>query len=368
MNDKARFVEKAMNPIGKLCAGIWLAASAAGACAQPGVRVLGVADGDAVLDAGCARVCVRGASFGAIATVARPGARRTEPLGPGMQAVFGVDAGGLPAGWRAQDQAGLFERQSYVGLVTRGTAITVGRQYSLDYLALVDVADPFGGGLAAVGADLMPGGARRLDNSIRVEHHAAGGWVTAATMGLGQQVGDLHANRAWGISLGITRGRFTLRVAHQNRNVTHTNQVMPVPDSSDQRSSVIAANWNLGSLVAYAGFDVNRGSGDLTLWNPDRPYSAAVPTTPSRDSRDLLLGVAVPRGPTTWLASWIRKNDRDLVNHDADQVAFGVTEALTRRTDVYAAVSRMWNRGAGGSGAVAGGGDKAINIGLRHAF
>jgi predicted porin len=356
-----------MNPVGKVCTGAWLAVMAAGAWAQSAGSGYGLADPGAVSGSACRPWCaptwVRAGNAG------RLDVRGAERTGPGTRAVYGVDAVRLPAIPRSQPSGPLFDRQSYIGLAAGSTAITVGRQYSLDYLALIDVADPFGGGLAA-GANLMQAGARPLDNSIRIEHRGAGGWVTAATVGLGEQVGDLHANRAWGISLGITRGRFTLRLAHQNRNVTNTRQVMPVPDSSEQRSSVLAANWNLGPLVAYAGVDVNRGSGNMTLWNPDRPYSAAITTTPSRDSRDLLLGVAIPHGHTTWLASWIRKNDRDLAIRDVDQFALGVTEALSRHTDVYAAISHIRNRrGYSGSDArAAGSGGKAINIGLRHAF
>jgi predicted porin len=148
--------------------------------------------------------------------------------------------------------------------------------------------------------------------------------------------------------------------------------VMPVGNSYEARNSIIAANLNLGGAIAYAAFGVNRGNGNITLWNPDNPYSASVSTTPSTDSRDVLVGLAIPHGATTFLASYIRKNDRDPANRDADQIAIGASYAASKRTDFYVAISRINNKnGAGyavGNASEAGSGNKAINIGMRHAF
>ena len=83
--------------------------------------------------------------------------------------------------------------------------------------------------------------------------------------------------------------------------------------------------------------------------------------------------MAVPVGQgTTLLASYIQKDDRDLANQDANQLAFGASHALSRRTDFYAAYSHIQNRnGAGytvGNASARGNGNSAINVGMRHAF
>ena len=147
---------------------------------------------------------------------------------------------------------------------------------------------------------------------------------------------------------------------------------MPLGNRYDSRHSLIAANLRVGPAIAYTAFGISRGHGNATLWNPTNPFSAALATTPSTDSREVLVGLAVPAGATTWLASFIRKNDKDLANNDADQIAFGASYALSRRTDFYAAISRINNRrGAGytvGNASESGHGNKAINIGMRHAF
>ena len=49
--------------------------------------------------------------------------------------------------------------------------------------------------------------------------------------------------------------------------------------------SLIAANLKVGPAIAYAAYGISRGHGDATLWNPNKPFSAAVTTTPSTTSR-----------------------------------------------------------------------------------
>jgi predicted porin len=77
-------------------------------------------------------------------------------------------------------------------------------------------------------------------------------------------------------------------------------------------------------------------------------------------------------GDTTLLASFIRKNDRDLANHDADQLALGATYAISRRTDFYSTWSVTRSRNIAGQAIDAtvmpGSKNNALNIGMRHAF
>ncbi|TFW24039.1 porin [Massilia arenosa] len=351
-----------------------LTLAAAGASAQEGVTVYGVADAGVVNERGCvAPACGTGTKVSSgIASESFVGIRGAERVGGNVDAVFGLEAGVRLDTGKSQQEGKLFNRQAYVGLRWPTTSLTLGRQYTLDYLTLADVADPFHGGMAGAATNLMSYSGKRMDNSIRVENLSDGGVFTAATYGFGERSGDWRANRNWGISLGFTRGALTIRAAHQNRNVTDTTMIMPVGNSYDSRNSIIAANLNLGKATAYAAFGINKGSGNLTLWNPDNPYSASVSSTPSTDSRDILVGLAIPHGATTFLASYIRKNDRDPANRDADQIAIGASYAVSRRTDFYAAISRISNKnGAGytvGNASEPGSGTKAVNIGMRHAF
>lgn len=176
-------------------------------------------------------------------------------------------------------------------------------------------------------------------------------------------------SRAWGKSVGIKGGPITFRIAHQNRNVAKVEPLMPLGIRTDSKNSVVAANVDVGPLKAYAAYSASRGWGRSPLWNPDNPYGAAMAATPSTNSRDVLMGVAMPMGATTYLASFVRKNDRDIANLDAQQLAFGATYAMSRRLDFYAALSHTQLRvGAAGIAAVKGNGTSALNLGMRHSF
>ena len=101
-------------------------------------------------------------------------------------------------------------------------------------------------------------------------------------------------NRAWGISVGMQGGPVTFRIAHQNRNVAHVVPSMPLGTRMDAKNSLIAAHVDVGPMKAYAAYSASRGWGNSPLWNPDNPYSAALASTPSTDSRDVLVGLAMP--------------------------------------------------------------------------
>jgi predicted porin len=72
------------------------------------------------------------------------------------------------------------------------------------------------------------------------------------------------------------------------------------------------------------------------------------------------------------MASFIRKNDKEVANRDADQWAIGYSYALSKRTSTYVAYAKIKNKnGAGytvGNNTEAGSGDKAFNLGLKHSF
>lgn len=178
---------------------------------------------------------------------------------------------------------------------------------------------------------------------------------------------DRSNNRAWGISVGAQGGPFTFRIAHQNKNVAKVAPSMPLGLRTDAKNSIIAANIDVGPVKAYTAYSANRGWGSSPLWNPDNPYGAAMVSTPSTNSRDILVGMAMPMGATTLLASFVRKNDRDAADLNAQQLAVGATYAMSRKLDFYAALSHTQLR-PGALNGIAVGGSSAVNIGMRHSF
>jgi predicted porin len=347
-----------------------LGASVGSAWAQTAATVYGVLDAGVVSERGCDGCNARIDS--GIASESRIGVRGSEAIGDSLSAVYALEAGLLLDTGRSDQGGRLFGRQAYVGLKGKGGTVTVGRQQNLEYTALTDVGDPFKGGMAGNASNLIGNAGRRDDNSIHYYSGEVHGVSAAASYGLGEIAGDAAANRAWGVSVGFERGPLTLRAAHQNRNVARVAPATPMGNNMDAKNTILAANLRVGIATAYAAYSASRGWGSSPLWNPDNPYGAQMASTPSTDSRDVLVGLALPVGATTLLASYIRKNDRDLANRDANQVAVGAAYAMSRRTDFYAAWSRITNRnGAGytvGNASSQGQGSSALNLGMRHAF
>lgn len=241
-------------------------------------------------------------------------------------------------------------------------AFTARRQYNVDYTTLNEVGDPFQGGLSAQAA---PRGMRADDSEGfegRFANFSAGGkWRKG-------DVDGSPSGRAWGMTVGVNLGPLNIRAAHQNRNVAKVTRYDQVDITMAARNSIVAANMRFDWGTAYAAYSANRGWGNSPLFNPDNPYGASVAATRSTDSRDVLMGVAVPVSrQTTVLASYVRRNDRDPANNDARQLAVGATYAVSRRMDFYAAYSHIQHL-AGVHLGVKPGNGSSLNVGMRRAF
>jgi predicted porin len=245
------------------------------------------------------------------------------------------------------------------------------REYSLEYLALADVGDPYGGSAAGHAANIIANGNRRLDDGVQFYSPPVHGLSGGASY-TRDDTRD-PSNRAWGLSLGYSFGPITLRAAHQNKHVAKIRLYDLAGNNLEAKNSLIAANVHFGWGTAYAAFSANSGWGSSPLFNPDNPYSAAMASTPSTDSRDVLLGVAVPLGrSTTFLASFAHKNDRDRANRDANELAIGASYTVNRKTDFYAAYSLIQNLSIDGlprtSYDARGQKNQAFSFGMRHSF
>jgi predicted porin len=350
---------------------VLLGGSAALASAQSGITTYGVIDAGVVGQRGCTGPCTTKIGSG-LASESHIGIQGSEPVSQTTAAIFALETGLRVDTGRADQGERLFGRQAWVGLAGEFGALTIGRQYSLPYLALTDVADPFKGGMAGSASNLI-GGPRRVDNSVQYYGAMARGLSAGASYAFKEEVDTSPAGRAWGMTVGIELGPLTVRAAHQNLSAVRVQFNSKTSNDTAARNSIVAANMRLGWGTAYAAYSLSRGWASSPLFNPDNPYGAGIARTPSTSSRDVLLGVAVPLSPaTTFLASYITKDDRDLANQDANQIALGASHAVSRRTDFYAAYSHIRNRnGAGytvGNASARGSGNSAFNVGMRHAF
>ena len=345
------------------------------AVAQSNVTIYGLVDAGIVSERGGAKGSVTKLTSG-VGAASRLGFRGTENLGGGVSAYFVLESGPRIDTGELDVAGTIFNRQAYVGLKSRFGAVTLGRQYTPFFLTVSTVADPFGAGYAGTALNLFPavGNNRRTSNTIQYASPIVSGFSGEVAYSAGEQAASNSAGRQLGAAFAYAKGRLHARLAHNHKN----NDTPTDRTQGTGRNTLLAANYNFGAAKAFMAYGIDKGANSAILptkaGNPN-PFGAIAPQklpTASLDSRDLLLGVAVPFGASTILASYILKDDKGSLNQDADQWALGYTHALTKRTSLYSSYARIKNEnGAGytvGNNSDVGTGDQAFNLGIRHSF
>ena len=348
---------------------------AAQAQAQSNVTIYGIVDAGIVSERGGAAGSVTKVTSG-IGSQSRLGFRGTEDLGNGLSAIFQIETGlKVDDGTLDNTNSALFNRQAFVGLRSKeaGT-LTLGRQYTMLYNAMSQVADPFGAGYAGSIKNLFPaaGANTRVSNAIVYATPVFGGFSAEALYALGEQAGSTEAGRQFGLGLNFSQADLNARLVYNNRNNdTVASGTTPAVNRDTGRNTLFAINYDFKVVKAYFAYGDDKGVNSAAL-PVANAYGYAVAPRASLESNDILIGVQVPVGSGTIMASAIRKNDKTSFNQDADQWAVGYLHALSKRTGAYIAYAKIKNKnGAGytvGNNNEAGTGDKAFNIGVRHTF
>jgi predicted porin len=326
-----------------------LGAFAGVASAQTSITLYGVVDGGiAYEDNGTAAGSVLRVENGGQST-SRFGFKGTEDLGGGLSALFVLENGFL-VGTGAMGTAGvLFDRQSWVGLKGGYGTFRLGRQETLVYAAFNKGFDPFGRGLAG-NIDrmfLIGGSGKRANNTITYTTPTFGGFSGDLAYTMGGVAGDTSQSRELGLSAQYIQGPFGVIYAHHN-----ANSAAPIINA---KTNFLAGTYDFKVAKAYLAYGDNKND------------SAAVAT--KIDTRNWLIGVSVPVGPHLFMADYIRKTDKAVVNRDARQIAIGYTYNLSKRTNFYTSYSHTKNDSAGLTNVVtAGASDKLFNAGIRHTF
>ncbi|THC42947.1 porin [Massilia sp. Mn16-1_5] len=344
---------------------VLLALGSGAACAQSAVNFYGVMDLGLSVDGGGLGGSATRVTSG-MATQSRWGFRGSEELGNGMSAFFVLE-GGIHAdkGDSTQNNT-LFGRAALVGLRGRYGALSIGLQDTPLFTTLNVVVDPLRNGIIRSNNLMAPTGFR-AGNSVLYRSPDFSGFSGDLMYVPGEVAGDSAAARAWGGSLGYSRGRLNARVAYHRRN----NDTAIVKGSEDARNTLVGANYDFGPLRAHLGYELNRGPGSSPLNNTQALFGGAAPVA-STDSRDLLLAASMPLGASTVVASYVRKDDRTRFDQDARQLGLAYMYAFSKRSDVYTSFARIHNlHGAAyteGNSEEAGTGDRQFTLGLRHRF
>jgi predicted porin len=324
---------------------------AGAASAQSAITIYGLIDAGIVNERGGPNGSVTKLTSG-VQNGSRLGFKGTEDLGGGLSAKFVVESGfNIDTGTMGQagppgsPTAGglLFGRQAYVGLGGGWGNVLLGRQFTPHYTAL-DQIDPFGSGLAGNIDNLFPV-LIRMNNTIKYTSPEWSGVTGELAYGLGEVPGNNTANRQFGASIGYANGPAVAKLAyHRADDPTGTDHA---------RNWLLGGKWDFGPAAAHIAFQQDKGI-------------AAI------DNRDYMLGVTVPIGPGKILASYVRRDDRSVLNADANQWAIGYSHAVSKRTNFYTSYARINNHNGAaftvGNATDPGTGDKAFNIGVRHIF
>jgi predicted porin len=335
------------------------------ALAQSAITIYGVVDVGLSQDRGG----IQGASTrltSGMATQSRWGVRGNEELGDGLNALFVLE-GGLSADTGSSTQNNTtFGRTAVAGLSGDLGTITAGLQDTPYFTTLNTVVDPLRNGIARSN-NLMASSGFRAPNSILYRTNSLNGFSGDIMVAAGEVAGDNSAGRIFGGSFGYSAGPLNVRLGYQNRN----NDTAIVKNLDKAKNVLLGANYDFGMLKAFFGYAIDKGLNSAPLNSSVVAFGGSVPIA-STDSTDMLLGVSVPFGVSTVVATYIRKDDKTVANQDAQQYALAYMYAFSKRTDIYTSYAVIRNQnGAGyteGNSQEPGIGDKQFTVGLRHRF
>ena len=294
----------------------------------------------------------------------RLGFKGTEDLGGGMKALFVLETG-IAADKGGFNQANsAFARQSFVGLQSDMGTVTMGRQYTPYFLTML-VGDPFAAGMAGAAQNmLMPGSNIRMDNAVKYTSPVFSGFSAEAAYGFGEQVDSVVRSRQLGAFINYSGAPVNVRLGYLRKNTDLTTLTAQTKDK-EISNWILAANWDIKVAKLFAAITNNdEGENALTSGPNVKPSRAA--------SKDYLIGAQIPFNNHTFIASYIYKDGGSGTTGDANQLAFGYTYTMSKRTNLYAAWGRI-NNGTSipltvGNNSELGYGDKALNLGIRHIF
>ncbi len=326
---------------------------AGAASAQSSVTVYGKIDLGLVLDSGnAAGKSVRVSS--GVSGGSRLGFKGVEDLGGGMKAAFQIETGlcadsaaGAPNFCTGSNQ--FMGRQAHGDLSGAFGSISGGRQYSLGFNNLATI-DPFGQGFAPVINNLVDGAGVRLNNAFHYTTPVFSGLTASGEVALGEQTGNWRAGRVLGGSVNYASGP------------AYAGAVFYEVDNANGRG-VARKDYQLGGTYDFGVVKIHA----LLMKATGRPTVG-----PALDTFDAMAGVTIPLAGGNLMASYIRHDDKGVLNRDAGQIGAGYVYPLSKRTSVYTSFARIANRHGAtftvGNATEAGTGPRSFDLGVVHNF
>lgn len=333
--------------------------------AQTNVTLFGVADVGLTQRKGDGNGSVTGLGSSLFSS-SRFGVRGVEDLGGGLRAGFWLEAGynldtalgqtSTTNNQTATTGDGLtFNRRATASIMGGFGEVRMGRDYVPSFWNHT-IFDPFGtlgiGAATASTARILGVTAVRASNSVGYFLPGGlGGLYGQAMYAFGENAStavNKDDGKYVGARIGFAQGPFDVAFS------TGKTEYL----AGDQTNNNLAGAFTFGPAKIMA------------QWNTQENKANAAG---NRKQRDILLGGTYTMGATTLRASYITSDVKDTDN-DANRFTIGVSQALSKRTNVYAAYGVMDNKGTGtafsnGRATVSPGGKTTgFDLGIAHSF
>jgi predicted porin len=274
-----------------------------------------------------------------------------EDLGGGLGAEFTLESGF--AADTGSTGTNFWSRQAHVGLTDKSLgALRIGHQYTPLFLTTY-AFDAFGLGTAGNFWNLSQYGNFWQDNAIVYETPDWSG-LSARALYAPSEKGGSGQGKYSALSLSYNAGPLQLVGSFDKRGVV----------ANGPQASYLALGGTYDFTVAKLFFG-------LQTVKHAEPAEAV-----NADARIYSLGVHVPVSATGKVAaSYTWRDDRSAANQGASQIALGYYHALSKRTTLYTAASRISNKNGGALGigytplaVTAGHSAQALQFGINHNF
>lgn len=287
----------------------------------------------------------------------RFGLKGTEDLGGGLKALFVLEQGINTNDGSPSTSGLMFGRLSYVGLETGYGTVTLGRMYSAQFDTIAQFFPQTRAPQYEPYAQTM---SIYVNNAIKYDLRV-NGFKIIASASIGGTAGNFRAGNAYSGGVTYTYGPLAIAASADQTN-TVASTVAPVGALGKQIRLNTGVKYQLGQATLFAGYKWGR-------------TDAAGGTTTRRDAM-YWTGVAYRVTPALTGVLGYYYQDLRLLNGtrpaNPQQVTLHASYFLSKRTDVYAAVTHNWhsaiNFAAVSTLAAGETGQTGASIGIRHLF
>ncbi|WP_159918150.1 porin [Pantoea sp. 18069] len=286
----------------------------------------------------------------------RLGFRGSEDLGNGLKAIFTLEHGFNSDTGTNADATRFFNRGAFIGLESSNHRLTLGRQYTSLFDGLLYVTPLAYSGAYEPFSPLL--GGLRNDNALKYRLKLDG-WSAQLHYAFGEQAGASSSNAAWGGNITYGSKNLNVALAYDQQNGLDVAGAHP-----RARKTALGAAYQLTS-----GLRLSSGY----RWGQNKDAASLVTL---RDDFWWLGVNYKTAGALTLSAAYYQQNvkTRNGVGNQPDpkQLTLQAIYALSKRTDLYAALAHAKNAGLNFAALNTLGGNAdsqtGLAMGIRHRF